>query len=124
MGERFLQSRVTVCVVFKNKVFSFPSKNLTPVVDEAKFVLFIKKTVVPSTSEFNLVLSPLSSFSCLCGIKRIGVLNEWHDGLSQLYAPPPLNSFSISLAFPEQFTTWHPIIFGGGGEVKCVFHAS
>ena len=30
--------------------------------------------------------------------------------------PPPINSFSISLAFPEQFTTWHPIILGGGGE--------
>ena len=122
MGERFLQSRVTVCVVFKNKVFSFPSKNLTSVVDEAKFVLFIKKTVVPSTSEFNLVLSPLSSFSCLCGIKRIGVLNEWHDGLSQLYAPPPLNSFSISLAFPETIHYVAPNnIRGGGGEV---FHAS
>ena len=124
MGERFLQSRVTVCVVFKNKVFSFPSKNLTSVVDEAKFVLFIKKTVIPSTSEFNLVLSPLSSFSCLCGIKRIGVLNEWHGSPSQLYPPPPpINSFSISLVFPEQFTTWHPIIFGGGEEVKCLFHA-
>lgn len=35
--------------------------------------------------------------------------------------PPPINSFSISLAFPEQFTTWHPIILGGGvgrGKVR------
>ena len=30
--------------------------------------------------------------------------------------PPPINSFSISLPFPVQFTTWHPIIFGGGGR--------
>ena len=43
MGERFLQFRVTVCVVFKNKVFFFPSKNLTSIAVEAKFALYVKK---------------------------------------------------------------------------------
>ena len=126
MGERFLQSRVTVCVVFKNKVFSFPSKNLTSIAVEAKFALYVKNC---SSFSFKIQFSilSLSCFPCLCGIKRIGVLNEWHGSPLQLYPPsppPPINSFSISLAFPEQFTTWHPIILGGGGEeVKCVFHA-
>lgn len=45
------------------------------------------------------------------------------NGTAVLYSftplpPPPINSFSISLAFPEQFTTWHPIILGGGGRGK------
>ena len=40
------------------------------------------------------------------------------NGMAVLHSftpPPPINSFSISLAFPVQFTTWHPIIFGGEG---------
>lgn len=45
------------------------------------------------------------------------------NGMAVLHSftplPPPINSFSISLAFPEQFTTWHPIILGGGrGKVR------
>ena len=43
MRERFLQSRVTICVVFKNKVFFFLSKNLTSIAVEAKFALYGKK---------------------------------------------------------------------------------
>ena len=68
----------------------------------------------------------LSCFPCLCGIKCIGVLNEWHGSPSQLYPPSPPPPHQFLQHFVGFSWTIHyvaPNNIGGGKEVKCVFHA-